>query len=92
MGGFFGLVTKSEGGCIDDLFYGTEIRARHSNNFVFTFERLLRRASEVDMENMIADALSTSAHGFLYRIIKRHQANAPAKWADHNMTGTHINF
>ena len=75
-----------------DLFYGTEIRARHTNNFIFTFERLLRRAAEVDMENMISDALSTSAHGFLYRIIKRHQANAPEAWADHNKTGTHINF
>jgi hypothetical protein len=75
-----------------ELFYGTEVRARHSNNFVFTFERLLRRAISVDTENMIQDALSASGHGFLYRIIKRHQANAPEEWADHTKTGTHINF
>ncbi len=75
-----------------DLFYGTEIRARHTNNFIFNFERMLRRAAEVDSENMIQDALSASGHGFLYRIMKTHQANAPEDWADHTKTGTHINF
>lgn len=75
-----------------ELFYGTEIRARHTNNFIFTFERMLKRAGDVDMENMIRDALSASGHGFLYRVAKRHQASAPAEWADHTKTGTHINF
>lgn len=75
-----------------DLFYGSAVRARHTNNFIFTFERLLRRAAEVDMENMIHDALAASGHGFLYRILKRHQENAPPEWADHTKTGTHINF
>ncbi len=75
-----------------DLFYGTEVRARHTNNFIFTFERLLRRAAIVDAENMIQDALTASGHGFLYRVMKRHQANAPEEWSDHTKTGTHINF
>ena len=75
-----------------DLFYGTEIRARHTNNFIFSYERLLRRAAEVDTENMIRDALSASGHGFLYRIMKRHQETAPVEWSDHTKTGTHINF
>ena len=75
-----------------DLFYGTIVRARHTNNFIFTYERMLRRAAEVDAENMIQDALSASGHGFLYRILKRHQENAPDEWSDHNKTGTHINF
>lgn len=75
-----------------NLFYLTEVRARHTNNFIFTFERLLRRAAEVDMENMIHDALSASGHGFLYRVMKRHQANAPEAWADYSRTGTHISF
>jgi hypothetical protein len=74
------------------LFYETEVRARHTNNFIFTFERLLRRAGAVDTENMIQDALANSGHGFLYRILKRHQANAPEEWADHTKTGAHINF
>lgn len=75
-----------------EMFYSTEVRARHTNNFIFTFERMLRRASEVDVENMISDALSASAHGFLFRVMKRHQANAPTHWSDHTKTGTHINF
>ena len=75
-----------------DLFYGTEIRARHTNNFIFTFERMMRRAKEVDSENMIQDALSASAHGFLYRVMKRFQEQAPEAWSDHTKTGTHINF
>ena len=73
-----------------DLFYGTEIRARHTNNFIFAYERMIRRAAEVDSENLVQDALSTSAHGFLYRIMKRHQVYAPEQWADHTKTGTHI--
>ena len=55
-------------------------------------ERMLRRADAVDVENMIKDALSASGHGFLYRIMKKHQANAPQEWSDHTKTGTHINF
>ncbi len=75
-----------------DLFYGTAVRARHTNNFIFTFERLMRRAAAVDADNMIQDALRTSAHGFLYRIMQQHQANAPDEWSDHTKTGTHINL
>jgi hypothetical protein len=75
-----------------DLFYGTEVRARHTNNFIFTFERLMNRARSVDTEDMIQDALSASGHGFLYRVLKRQQAQAPEQWSDHTKTGTHINF
>lgn len=75
-----------------NLFYGTEVRARHTNNFIFTFERLIRRAEVVDAESIITDAVRASGHGFLYRIMKRHQLNAPEKWSDHTKTGTHINF
>lgn len=75
-----------------NLFYETEIRARHTNNFVFTFERLLLRAAAVDTDTMIQDALTHGGHGLLYQIMKRHQANAPDEWADHTKTGTHVNF
>jgi hypothetical protein len=74
------------------LFYETEIRARHTNNFIFTFERLLQRAAAVDTDTMIQDALAHSGHGLLYQIMKRHQAKAPEQWADHTKTGTHVNF
>ena len=75
-----------------ELFYGTEVRARHTNNFIFTFERLCDRATGVDTENMIVDSVRASGHGFLYRIMKAHQLNAPEEWSDHTKTGTHINF
>ena len=73
-----------------DLFYGTAVRARHTNNFIFTFERLMRRAEEVDPDNMIRDSLMASGHGFVYQIAKRQQAAAPPELADHNQTGLHI--
>jgi hypothetical protein len=74
------------------LFYGTPVRARHSNNFAYTFERLISRAEEVDPDRLICDALYASGHGLLYRIIKRHQALAPNELADRAITGAHIEF
>lgn len=75
-----------------ELFYGTPIRARHSNHFIFTFERMVRRAAELDTEHMIRDSLLASAHAFLYNVAKRHQANAPPELADHEQTGLHFNM
>jgi hypothetical protein len=75
-----------------DLFYGTKVRARHSNNFIFTFERLMRRAEQVDSDNMIRDALLEHGHGLIYRIAKRHQSNAPEQLADLRQTGASIEF
>ena len=74
------------------LFYGTEVRARHSNNFIFSFERLMRRAQDVDSDDMIRDSILASAHGFVYRIAKPHQTNAPKELADYKITGRFINF
>ncbi len=75
-----------------DLFYGTEVRARHTNNFLFTFERLLARAEVVDADQMIRDSLYGAGHGLLYQIAKRHQSNAPEELRDPARTGTHINM
>ena len=75
-----------------EMFYGTPTRARHSNNFIFTFERLMRRAEEVDPENIIRDSLMASGHGFVYTIAKRFQAMAPAELADHSKTGAYIDI
>jgi hypothetical protein len=75
-----------------DLFYGTRVRARHSNNFIFTFERLMARAEDVDPDYIIRDALTTSSHGLCYRLAKRHQSAAPPELADPSATGIHINF
>ncbi|MEZ5549298.1 MAG: hypothetical protein R3E82_00245 [Pseudomonadales bacterium] len=75
-----------------DFFYGTPIRARHSNNIIFTFERLIARAEAVDPDFMIRDALSTTGHGLVYRFAKRYQAMAPPELADPNATGLTVNF
>jgi hypothetical protein len=75
-----------------DLFYGTPVRARHSNNFIYTFERLIGRAREVDPDGMIVDALFSTSHGLVYNIAKRHQSQAPAELADPKRTGTTLQF
>jgi hypothetical protein len=75
-----------------ELFYGSPTRARHSNNFIFTFERLMRRAEEVDPDFIIRDSLTASSHGLCYRLAKRHQASAPPELADPAITGIHILF
>ncbi|MCZ0944592.1 MAG: hypothetical protein OXJ53_16185, partial [Gammaproteobacteria bacterium] len=64
----------------------------HTNNFIHTCERLLERAKEVDRENILRDALMANGHGFLYRLMKQHQANAPEMLADIKATGTYIDF
>lgn len=72
------------------LFYGTEIRARHSNNFIFTFERLRQRAREADAEGMLEDAITGSAHGFLYRLAVNYRQRAPAGLADIAVPGREV--
>ena len=57
---------------LEDIFFGTDIRRRHSDNFTHTFGKLLDAARAVDTEDMVADALlHGSAGGMLYRIILR---------------------
>lgn len=71
-----------------DLFYGTEVRARHSNNFIITFERMIRRARAVDTENMITDSLLASSHGLIWVIMQGYQELAPDHLANPEKTGT----
>jgi hypothetical protein len=52
---------------LEDLFYGTDLRARHTRNYVRTFERLCRLAQNCDVDNIIEDALMQNAFGLLYR-------------------------
>lgn len=74
------------------LFYGTEIRARHSNNFIFTFERLLARARDADTDGILEDAIAGNAHGFIYRIARQYRNQAPPHLADVHTTGRDIRF
>ncbi len=75
-----------------ELFYGTPIRARHANSFIYTFERLIRRAAQVDEEDIIRDAFLGGGHGMVYRIAKQHQSKAPAEYASHEQTGLHVDL
>jgi hypothetical protein len=53
-----------------ELFWGTPIRTGHSENFLLSFDRLLRAAEGCDPEGMIVDALRGGAQGRVYRIIR----------------------
>ena len=56
---------------IQDIFFGTDVRIRHSDNFTRTFAKLLNAARAVDTDAMLEDALlNGSAAGLLYRIIE----------------------
>jgi len=48
-----------------DLFYGTEIRRTHSENFLVGFDRLIKLARGCDTDNIILDSMLYSAHGLL---------------------------
>ncbi len=63
---------------VTSFFSGTEIRTRHTANFMRIFEKLLAEARAVDADEMISDALLFgSAAGRLYRIIKFVQGGDP---------------
>jgi len=50
---------------LEELFFATEIRQNHTNNFIVGFDRLLKLARECDTDHIIQDALIYSAHGLL---------------------------
>jgi hypothetical protein len=51
---------------LEEMFYGTDIRARHTHNYMRTFERLCRLAQNCDVEGIIEDSLMQNAFGLLY--------------------------
>ena len=59
------------------LFYGTPIRTRHCESFIFNFERLIKVADECDDDGMIRDSLLGSAHGFIYERMIRFKNTPP---------------
>lgn len=53
-----------------EIFFSTNIRIRHTENFRRTFKKLLEAGRAVDTEDMVTDALlNGSAEGLYYRII-----------------------
>lgn len=59
------------------LFWGTPIRKKHSDNFIFSFERLLAAAADCDTNGMIADAVAGSGHGYVYERMIELRATPP---------------
>jgi hypothetical protein len=55
---------------MQEIFFSTPIRIRHTENFRRTFKKLLEAARAVDTDDMVTDALlNGSAEGLYYRII-----------------------
>lgn len=55
---------------LEEIFFSTPIRQRHTDNFARTFGKLLSAAESVDTDEMICDALlNGSAEGLFYRVI-----------------------
>ncbi|MFK8029402.1 MAG: hypothetical protein AB8G18_04125 [Gammaproteobacteria bacterium] len=69
---FLIIDTKPYGG-YDEMFFKTEIRRRHTLNFIRTFDRLMDMARNCDhASGIIADSLAQTAHGLLYNRMKEH--------------------
>ncbi len=55
---------------MQEIFFSTAVRTRHTENYNRTFKKLLDAARAVDTDDMVTDALlNGSAAGLLYRII-----------------------
>ena len=59
------LALAGKGSDLQTLFYGTQIRCTHTDNFIMNFDRLLRLARDCDTNGIISDAQLHSAHGLL---------------------------
>jgi len=59
------LILAGRGENMGPLFYGTQIRITHTENFIVNFDRLLKLARDCDVNNIITDAQLHSAHGLL---------------------------
>ena len=64
-------------GSFHDLFWGTEIRARHSGSFIETFESVLAMTQGCDDDGVIERGLRGTAHGTLYQIILEARGEGP---------------
>ena len=69
------------GNDLSEMFYGTELRARHSRNYMRTFERLCRLAQNCDVEGIIEDSLMQNAFGLLYLRIRDARPDGPTETA-----------
>ncbi|NKB35151.1 MAG: hypothetical protein GKR91_18800 [Pseudomonadales bacterium] len=80
------FLTMGAGPDIDylDLFFGTEIRKRHTENFIVGFDRLIKLAEDCDTDNIILDSLIYSAHGLLN--VRMRELHPDVKFEEINIT------
>jgi hypothetical protein len=64
------------------VFYGTEIRRRHSMTFRDTFERLLSLAEKCDTDQLIVGTVTHTAFGLYYNLLVRHEPEAAGRFVD----------
>jgi hypothetical protein len=68
-----------EEGGLAELLYGTDIRSRHSRNYMRTFQRLCRLAKNCDVDGIIESSLMESAFGLLYGRMVKHRPELDAE-------------
>ena len=80
---------------MQEIFFSTPIRARHTENFYSTFKKLLAAARDVDTDDMVVDALlNGSAAGLFYRTILHVKGEVlmdPFQGAPSSIAGTTAN-
>jgi hypothetical protein len=80
---------------MQEIFFSTPIRTRHTENFYTTFKKLLAAAREVDTDDMVVDALlNGSAAGLFYRIVLHVKGEVfmdPFQGAPSSITGSITN-
>lgn len=62
---------------IAELFYGTEVRTRHSDNFTHHFAFVIEEARCCNPDGLLVGAIQSSAHGLLNNLMIEHR---PENW------------
>ena len=65
----FMQIAATEEPDFSDLFYGTDVRRRHAENFMLQFERILVEARACDPSGVIFDAVSADSMGRFYEMV-----------------------
>ena len=70
------LLTSSDSYCFK-LLWGTEVRTKHTDNYLSTYEKLCKTAAQCDDDGLIEDAVMGGAYGHLYRKMTEIRDNIP---------------
>ncbi len=84
------LILSGKGIDMQPLFYGSQIRATHTDNFIVNFDRLLKLAKGCDINNIISDAQVHSAHGLLSSRMRELHPRVKFKRYEMTRTGAYL--